>query len=49
MKVRFYNGKILTMQDGCDILENAELHTQDDTISYIGETKPTGEPFDREL
>ncbi len=49
MKVRFYNGKILTMQDGCDILENAELHTQDDTISYIGETKPTGEPFDREI
>lgn len=49
MKVRFYNGKILTMQDGCDILENAELHTQDDTISYIGKTKPTGEPFDREI
>ena len=49
MKVRFYNGKILTMQDGCDILENAELHTQDDTISYIGKTKPTGEPFDHEI
>ena len=49
MKVRFYNGKILTMQDGCDILENAELHTQDDTISYIGKTKPTGERFDREI
>lgn len=49
MKVRFYNGKILTMQDGCDILENAELHTQDDTISYIGETKPTDERFDREI
>lgn len=49
MKVRFYNGKILTMQDGCDILENAELHTQDDTISYIGKTKPTDERFDREI
>lgn len=49
MKVRFYNGKILTMQDGCDILENAELHTQDDTISYIGKTKPTDKRFDREI
>ncbi|MGN1411776.1 MAG: amidohydrolase [Oscillospiraceae bacterium] len=49
MKVRFYNGKILTMKDGQDILENVELHTQDDKISYIGEKLETPKNFDREI
>ncbi len=49
MKVRFYNGKILTMQDGCEILEGMELHTQGNTISYIGEPKNVDEHFDREI
>lgn len=49
MKIRFYNGKILTMKDGQDILENMELHTQDDKISYIGEKLETDEHFDREI
>ena len=49
MKVRFYNGKILTMQDDCNILENVELHTQDSVISYIGKKKNSTEVFDREI
>lgn len=49
MKVRFYNGKILSMKDGQDILENVELHTQDDKISYIGEKLETPQNFDREI
>lgn len=49
MKVRFYNGKILTMKKDCEILEDMELHTQDNTISYIGKKKISDEHFDREI
>lgn len=38
MKLRFYNAKILTMQD--DKVISGELHTDDDRISYIGAEKP---------
>ena len=47
MKIRFYNAKILTMDKGTDIIEG-ELHTDGDTISYIGGEKG-GESFDREI
>jgi 5-methylthioadenosine/S-adenosylhomocysteine deaminase len=49
MKVRFYNGKILTMNEGEKILEGMELHTQGDSISYIGEPLDIPESFDREV
>jgi 5-methylthioadenosine/S-adenosylhomocysteine deaminase len=49
MRVRFYNGKILTMQNGVDILEGVELHTQGDSITYLGETLPECGEFDREI
>lgn len=45
MKLRFYNAKILTMEDE-NIIEG-ELHTDNERISYIGAAKP-GE-FDREI
>lgn len=49
MKSRFYNGKILTMKDGEEVLEGVELHTQGHRISYIGEKLETPETFDREI
>lgn len=45
MKLRFYNAKILTMQD--ENIINGELHVDGDKISYIG-TEKQGE-FDREI
>lgn len=46
MKIRFYNAKILTMQDNTVIC--GELHTENERISYIG--APNGaEGFDREI
>ena len=45
MKLRFYNAKILTMEDE-NIIEG-ELHTDNERISYIGTAK-LGE-FDREI
>lgn len=45
MKLRFYNAKILTMQD--EKIIEGELHTDNGKISHIGEEK-AGE-FDREI
>ncbi|MDE7398379.1 MAG: amidohydrolase [Oscillospiraceae bacterium] len=45
MKLRFYNAKILTMEDE-NIIEG-ELHTDNERISYIGAAKPS--EFDREI
>lgn len=47
MKLRFYNAKILTMQD--DKVISGELHTDGDRISYIGAEKPENVGFDREI
>ena len=46
MKLRFYNAKILTMQD--ENIINGELHVDGDKISYIGAEK-SDEKFDREI
>jgi len=35
MKIRFYNARILTMEDGADIFEG-ELWTEDDKILFVG-------------
>jgi 5-methylthioadenosine/S-adenosylhomocysteine deaminase len=49
MKIRFYNARILTMQDGNDIIYG-ELHVQDGKISYIGEEKTEPDmDWDREI
>ena len=47
MRIRFYNARILTMQDNSFL--NGELWTADKKIEYIGESKPSDKPFDREI
>ncbi|MCH5196411.1 MAG: amidohydrolase [Oscillospiraceae bacterium] len=46
MKLRFYNAKILTMEN--DKIVEGELHTENGKISYIGEQAQNGS-FDREI
>jgi len=48
MKIRFYNARILTMENCDDILEG-ELHVVDDKIDYIGPAKEDSKTFDREI
>ena len=45
MNIRFYNARILTMDDSMDIMCGSELHVCGDTISYVGKGK-TGEDTD---
>lgn len=47
MRIRFYNARILTMSDNT-VLEG-ELWTADKNIEYIGQSKPSDKPFDREI
>lgn len=47
MKQRFYNAKILTMQD--DKIIDGELHTDGNKISYVGAKKYGHKGFDCEL
>lgn len=49
MNIRFYNARILTMNDGCNLLEG-ELWTQNERIAYVGPAKEAGEnKWDREI
>ena len=51
MKIRFYNCRILTMEDGKDII-TGELHVKDGRISYVGTADRVEEPetgWDREI
>lgn len=47
MRIRFYNARIITMQDGCDVIEG-ELIVKDNRIEYVGESGKVEGPFDRE-
>ena len=47
MRIRFYNARILTMET--DSLIGGELWTCDSNIEYIGDSKPSDKPFDREI
>ena len=47
MRIRFYNARILTMSDNT-VLEG-ELWTADKKIEYIGQSKPSDKPFNREI
>ncbi len=47
MKIRYYNAKILTMQN--EEVITGELHTDGDVISYVGAEPPAGGDFDREI
>ena len=51
MNIRFYNCRILTMEDGKDIIKG-ELHVGDGWITYVGtggETETAGATWDREI
>lgn len=37
--IRFFNGRILTLKNGFDIIENGEVWTDGDRITYVGEVK----------
>lgn len=47
MKLRFYNAKILTMND--DRIIEGELHTDGGRISYVGAPESEAGAFDREI
>lgn len=49
MKIRFYNARILTMEKGCNELMEGELWTEDDKISYLGESCSSDGDWDREI
>ena len=48
MKIRFYNARILSMENNEDIFEG-ELWTDGSKISYVGPKKDTEEKFDRQI
>lgn len=37
--IRFYNARVLTLKDGEDILENAEVVVDGSKIAYVGKTR----------
>lgn len=48
MKIRLHNAKILTLENGFDII-NGEIWTEDGTITYIGAPQREMPLFDREI
>lgn len=48
MKIRFYNARIMTVENDCGII-NGELHTSGNTIEYVGTDPKNGGVFDREI
>ena len=55
MNLRFYNARILTMEEekgkDCDLREIffGEVHVKDSKISYVGKETNTALKFDREI
>ena len=55
MNIRFYNARILTMEEelgkDCDLREifEGEVHVKGTKISYVGASKESDEKFDREI
>lgn len=48
--IRFFNGRILTMANGLDIIENGEVWTDGDKIVYVGNTVENPQKsFDRQI
>lgn len=48
MRIRFYNGRLLSMADGAAITTD-EVWVQDGRIVYVGGAKQSSEPWDREI
>ena len=52
MKIRFYNARIMTMEQGCEI-QQGELAVVDDRIAYVGPERTAeqlaGSRWDREV
>ena len=48
MRIRFYNGKICTMEDSTEYIQG-ELWVNGDVVEYSGGEKPSPKPFDREI
>lgn len=49
MRIRFYNARVLTMEQDLSIIENAEVWIRDDKIAYAGPARPGDLVFDREI
>lgn len=49
MKIRFYNGRILTMEENAPIINEGELWISDHKITYVGPTCIADEAFEREI
>lgn len=49
--IRFFNGKILTLKSGFDIIDNGEVWVDGSKIAYVGKTKKDSENtvFQREI
>lgn len=49
--IRFYNGKILTLNHGFDVIDNGEVWVDGSKIAYVGKTKKDSENtvFEREI
>lgn len=49
--IRFYNGRILTLKNGFDIIDNGEVRVNGNTIAYAGKEKDNTESisFEREI
>ncbi len=49
--IRFFNGKILTLNNGFDIIDNGEVWVDGSKIAYVGKTKKDSENtvFEREI
>lgn len=49
--IRFYNGRILTLKNGFDIIENGEVWVDGNIISYVGEKtdNPSKFIFERDI
>lgn len=49
--IRFFNGKILTLKSGFDIIDNGEVWVDGSKIAYVGKTKKDSENtvFEREI
>lgn len=48
MKIKFYNAKILTLNNSFELFDG-ELWTENDKITYVGPKKTTDIQFDREI